>query len=140
MLLVFDNCEHLLDACARLADRLLRAAPRVKLLASSREPMRIPGEEVYPVPALAERVAEVAPARRGLAACAGLGFRIRRKLRASSDGARDPEPDMEGLMADSTTSSLGIAPRASLSQVRGASEPAVRGRGRGPRSRGGGRD
>ncbi len=51
--MVFDNCEHLLDACARLAERLLRAAPRVKLLASSREPMRIPGEAVYPVPTLA---------------------------------------------------------------------------------------
>jgi len=51
-LVVLDNCEHLLDACARLAERLLRAAPQMKLLASSREPMRIPGEAVYPVPAL----------------------------------------------------------------------------------------
>jgi predicted ATPase/class 3 adenylate cyclase len=52
-LVVLDNCEHLLDACARIAERLLREAPRVKLLASSREPMRIAGEAVYPVPALA---------------------------------------------------------------------------------------
>jgi predicted ATPase/class 3 adenylate cyclase len=52
-LVVLDNCEHLLDACARLAERLLRAAPQMKLLASSREPMRIPGEAVYPVPTLA---------------------------------------------------------------------------------------
>ena len=53
VLLVLDNCEHLLDACARIAERLLRDAPRVTLLASSREPMRIPGETVYPVPAMA---------------------------------------------------------------------------------------
>jgi predicted ATPase/class 3 adenylate cyclase len=52
-LVVLDNCEHLLDACARLADRLLRDAPKVKLMASSREPLHIPGETVYPVPALA---------------------------------------------------------------------------------------
>jgi predicted ATPase len=53
MLLVLDNCEHLLEACAQLADRLMRDAPRLKVLASSREPMRISGETVYPVPALA---------------------------------------------------------------------------------------
>lgn len=52
-LVVLDNCEHLLDACARLADRLLRDAPKVKLLVSSREPLHIAGEAVYPVPALA---------------------------------------------------------------------------------------
>ena len=52
-LVVLDNCEHLLDACARLADRLLRDAPKVKLMASSREPLHIAGETVYPVPALA---------------------------------------------------------------------------------------
>ena len=52
-LVVLDNCEHLLDACARLADRLLRDAPKVKLMASSREPLHIAGEAVYPVPALA---------------------------------------------------------------------------------------
>jgi len=52
-LVVLDNCEHLLDACARLAERLLKAAPRVNLVASSREPLRIAGEVVYPVPALA---------------------------------------------------------------------------------------
>jgi predicted ATPase/class 3 adenylate cyclase len=52
LLLVLDNCEHLVGACAALAEQLLRGTAGVKLLASSREPLRIPGEVVYPVPTL----------------------------------------------------------------------------------------
>jgi predicted ATPase len=51
-LLVLDNCEHLLDACARLADALLRACPRVTVLATSREALGIAGEVVWRVPSL----------------------------------------------------------------------------------------
>jgi predicted ATPase/class 3 adenylate cyclase len=53
LLLVLDNCEHLVNACAVLAERLLRAAPGVRILASSREPLGIPGETIHQVPALA---------------------------------------------------------------------------------------
>lgn len=53
LLLVLDNCERLIGACARLADNLLRACPRLIILATSREPLRIPGEAVWHVPALA---------------------------------------------------------------------------------------
>jgi predicted ATPase/DNA-binding winged helix-turn-helix (wHTH) protein len=52
LLLVLDNCEHLIDASARMAERLLRIAPRVTVLATSREPLRVPGEVVYRVPSL----------------------------------------------------------------------------------------
>jgi non-specific serine/threonine protein kinase len=52
VLLVLDNCEHLLDACARLADALLGACPRVRLLATSREPLSVAGEVAWPVPPL----------------------------------------------------------------------------------------
>ena len=52
LLLVLDNCEHLVGACAALADHLLRRTVGVKLLASSREALQIPGEAVYPVPTL----------------------------------------------------------------------------------------
>jgi predicted ATPase/DNA-binding CsgD family transcriptional regulator len=52
VLLVLDNCEHLLGACARLADTLLRLCPRVTILATSREPLGIAGEVGYPVPSL----------------------------------------------------------------------------------------
>ena len=51
-LLVLDNCEHLIDACARLADALLRACPEVKILASSREPLGLTGEVAFRVPPL----------------------------------------------------------------------------------------
>jgi predicted ATPase len=44
VLLVLDNCEHLLDACARLAAELLRSCRGVVVLATSREPLRIGGE------------------------------------------------------------------------------------------------
>jgi predicted ATPase/DNA-binding XRE family transcriptional regulator len=53
MLLVLDNCEHLVAECAQLADRLLRACPQLVILATSREPLRLTGEKRYPVPPLA---------------------------------------------------------------------------------------
>jgi non-specific serine/threonine protein kinase len=53
LLLVLDNCEHLLDACAALAVRLLQSCPDVRILASSREPLGIPGEAIVSVPPLA---------------------------------------------------------------------------------------
>jgi predicted ATPase/class 3 adenylate cyclase len=48
-LLIFDNCEHLIEACASLADAILRVAPQVRILASSREALQVPGEHIYPV-------------------------------------------------------------------------------------------
>jgi len=52
LLLLLDNCEHLLDGCARLSDALLRHAVHLKVLASSREALLISGEQVYRVPSL----------------------------------------------------------------------------------------
>jgi predicted ATPase len=53
LLLVLDNCEHVLGASATLADAILRAAPGLTILATSREPLRNPGEIVFRVPSLA---------------------------------------------------------------------------------------
>ncbi|MDQ2762777.1 MAG: adenylate/guanylate cyclase domain-containing protein, partial [Pseudomonadota bacterium] len=53
LLLVWDNCEHLVDACAHLAESLLRACPSLRLLATSREALEIGGEAVLPIPSLA---------------------------------------------------------------------------------------
>lgn len=53
LLLVLDNCEHVIGASAALADALLRSAPRLTILATSREPLRVPGEVVFRVPSLA---------------------------------------------------------------------------------------
>jgi predicted ATPase/DNA-binding SARP family transcriptional activator len=53
LLLVLDNCEHLLGACADLAAAVLGSAPGLRVLATSREPLGVPGEAAYPVPPLA---------------------------------------------------------------------------------------
>lgn len=52
MLLLLDNCEHLLDACAALVNVLLNACPNVKVLATSREPIGVAGEVIWRVPSL----------------------------------------------------------------------------------------
>jgi len=52
LLLVLDNCEHLLGAAAALVDVLLRSAPQVTIVATSREALRVPGEVVFRVPSL----------------------------------------------------------------------------------------
>ncbi len=46
-LVVLDNCEHVVEACARLADVLLRRCPRLRILATSREPLGLSGEQTY---------------------------------------------------------------------------------------------
>jgi predicted ATPase/class 3 adenylate cyclase/tetratricopeptide (TPR) repeat protein len=53
LLVLLDNCEHLLDASAELVVTLLRACPSLRVLATSREPLRLSGEFTYPVPTLA---------------------------------------------------------------------------------------
>ncbi|WP_075003889.1 AfsR/SARP family transcriptional regulator [Streptacidiphilus jiangxiensis] len=53
LLLILDNCEHLIDAAAAFAARLLAACPRLRVLATSREPLAITGEQLLPVPPLA---------------------------------------------------------------------------------------
>ncbi|GAA3131218.1 AfsR/SARP family transcriptional regulator [Streptosporangium carneum] len=53
VLLVFDNCEHLVEAAAELAGRLLGACPGLRILATSREALGITGESLCPLPALA---------------------------------------------------------------------------------------
>jgi non-specific serine/threonine protein kinase len=52
VLLILDNCEHLLDACAQLADTLLKQCPNLKILATSREALGMIGEALYQVPSL----------------------------------------------------------------------------------------
>ncbi len=52
LLVVLDNCEHLIDACAMLVDTLLRSCPEMQILATSREPLCLIGERLYRVPPL----------------------------------------------------------------------------------------
>ena len=52
LLIVLDNCEHLIEACAEISNSLLRACPNLRILASSREALGVPGEAPYRVPSL----------------------------------------------------------------------------------------
>ena len=58
VLLVLDNCEHLLDQVAALSAALLRSCPDLQILATSREPLRVVGEAVLPVPPMAAPASE----------------------------------------------------------------------------------
>ncbi|MGY1435315.1 AfsR/SARP family transcriptional regulator [Streptomyces reniochalinae] len=71
MLLVLDNCEHVIDAAARVVETLLVECPGVTVLATSREPLGVPGESVRPVGPLPEPVALRLLADRGARARAG---------------------------------------------------------------------
>lgn len=74
MLLVLDNCEHVIGAAAELAERLLAECPGVTVLATSREPLAVPGEVLRPVEPLPDPVALRLLADRG--AAVRPGFRI----------------------------------------------------------------
>jgi predicted ATPase/DNA-binding XRE family transcriptional regulator len=52
IVIVLDNCEHLLAGCAKTADGLVRRCPRLRLIATSREPLGVEGEVIYRVPSL----------------------------------------------------------------------------------------
>ena len=73
-LLILDNCEHLLDAAARLADELLSRCPRLRILATSREPLGLPGEALCPV-------APLSLPETGASASEALGFPVVQLLR-----------------------------------------------------------
>jgi predicted ATPase/DNA-binding SARP family transcriptional activator len=62
LLLVLDNCEYLLDACAELTLELLAGAPGLRVLATSREPLGVPGEALCPVPPLPVPPGDAGPA------------------------------------------------------------------------------
>jgi predicted ATPase/DNA-binding CsgD family transcriptional regulator len=62
LLLVLDNCEHLAEACAVLVSKLLSAAPRLRILATSRHVLGVEGEQVLVVPPLPTPPAEAPPA------------------------------------------------------------------------------
>ncbi|WP_030563880.1 AfsR/SARP family transcriptional regulator [Streptomyces aureocirculatus] len=86
MLLVLDNCEHLVDATAGLVARLLAECPGVTVLATSREPLGVPGELLHPVEPLPEPFALRLLADRG--ASARPGFRVDDDARAAAEICR----------------------------------------------------
>jgi predicted ATPase/DNA-binding winged helix-turn-helix (wHTH) protein len=85
VLLILDNCEHLIEAAASLAERIFRSAPHVHVLATSREALRVAGEHVYPLEPLA-----FPPEDSGPANAAALAFPAAQLFveRAAACGAR----------------------------------------------------
>ncbi|WP_035849752.1 AfsR/SARP family transcriptional regulator [Kitasatospora azatica] len=71
MLLLLDNCEHLIQAAAELADQLLAECPGLSILATSREPLGVPGEALLPVEPLPDPIALRLLGERGAAARPG---------------------------------------------------------------------
>ena len=96
LLLVLDNCEHLVDAAAHLVQTLLERIPGLRILATSREPLAVPGEVLHPVDALADDDAVRLFAERGAAVAPG--FAVTAALRA--DRPRDLPPPRRAAPAD----------------------------------------
>jgi non-specific serine/threonine protein kinase len=66
LLLVLDNCEHLIDACAEISEAVLRGAPTARIVATSREPLGVPGETVWRVSSLSLPEASASPTYQAL--------------------------------------------------------------------------
>jgi predicted ATPase/DNA-binding SARP family transcriptional activator len=84
MLIVLDNCEHLLEAVASLTDELLDACPKLRILATSRERLNVAGEVVWSVPPLSVPDAERLPNLEGLRVYESARLFVERALRRSS--------------------------------------------------------
>ncbi len=90
ILIVLDNCEHLISGCAKTAEAILQRCPKAHLIATSREPLGIAGETIYRVPPLSlprEDDADSAPAARSSDAVA---------LLAARAAAQGTSPDLHG--------------------------------------------
>jgi len=82
LLLILDNCEHLVGACADLAVRLLQAGPGMRVLATSREGFRVRGETTYPVPALSMPDEGAGASPEALAGCEAVRLFVDRAVAA----------------------------------------------------------
>jgi predicted ATPase/DNA-binding CsgD family transcriptional regulator len=91
VLLVLDNCEHLVEACAALSHHLLTGCPSLRILATSREPLRIAGETIWPVPALALPDLNALPPIDQLARVEAVRLFVERARRALPDFALDEQ-------------------------------------------------
>jgi predicted ATPase/DNA-binding CsgD family transcriptional regulator len=90
LLLVLDNCEHLLEASARLVDKLLDSCPRVRILATSREALGVQGEARRPVPPLSVPEPQGRPSSEDSSSSEGLeGFE---SVRLFIERARERDP------------------------------------------------
>ena len=85
LLLVLDNCEHLLDACAVLTDSMLREAPDLRVLATSRQPLGVSGEQVVHVDPLTVPAAGSPLVLAGTAQAEAVALLVERANEAGAD-------------------------------------------------------
>lgn len=85
LLLVLDNCEHLVGASSQLSEKLLSACPHLRILATSREAFGIAGEMVYPVPTLALPQAQALPSVEMLMQYEGVRLFVERARAVQAD-------------------------------------------------------
>lgn len=91
LLLVLDNCEHLVSACAALVDKLLRACPGLKILATSREPLGITGETLWQVSPLCLPDSDGVVSPQDLEQCESVQLFVARARAVKSDFALTEE-------------------------------------------------
>src|SRR5215210_2497404 len=84
LLLILDNCEHLISACAELADYLLSDAQALRVLATSREPLGIAGEYLWRIPSLELPAPELPSAVADLGRCEAVRLFVERAVAVSS--------------------------------------------------------
>ncbi len=96
-LLVLDNCEHLLEGCAGLAVALLRGARSLRILATSREPLRAEGEWVYRVPPMETPPADAVAGWDQLLGCESVQLFVER---ARASGYMTLQPGDAGVVAE----------------------------------------
>jgi len=89
LLVILDNCEHVIDEAAKVADQLVRGCPRMIILATSREPLGIEGEHLYGVPSLFVPPASADPDC--LLACDAVQLFADRARQQCSDFSVDPQ-------------------------------------------------
>src|SRR6266850_1476112 len=101
LLLVLDNCEHVINAAASMAEALLRTNPSTRVIATSREPLRAPGECIYRVRRLdgMPLAIELAAARTASLGLEGLASRLDDRFRLLTGGRRTAPPRHQTLRA-----------------------------------------
>ena len=82
MLIILDNCEHVVEACARAAEILLKSCPGIAVMATSREPLQIPGETSWRVPSMVLPEETVPPTIESLAQYEAVQLFIERAMKA----------------------------------------------------------
>ena len=90
LLLVLDNCEHLIDTCATLVEVFLRGAPALRILATSREALGVPGETVCRVPSLSLPQEVPVPGAQALLDCEATRLFIERAVAIDAGFAVTP--------------------------------------------------